>query len=217
MNEKDRLNALEVALNNETREREFYLKNAKRTKNALGKKMFQQIGDDELEHYERLKQLHQKWAKQEKWPETVPLKVKDTIVKDILLEFVKKVDKTAKGDSDDLEAVRTALDFEAKGAKFYAELRDSVTNPKEKEFFDLLSKMENEHYLSLKDTEEYFIDPASWYRKAEHHTLDGSLRPCGKTVKVIISGGKLATFLPFLYFIIGLSGKNPATSRRRSL
>ncbi len=173
MDEKDRLNALEVALNNETREREFYLKNARRTKNALGKKMFKQIGDDELEHFERLKQLHQKWAKQEKWPETVPLKVKDTIVKDILLEFVKKVDKAATGDSDDLAAVRTAIDFEAKGAKFYADLRDSVTNPKEKQFFDLLSKMENEHYLSLKDTEEYFIDPASWYRTKEHHTLDG--------------------------------------------
>lgn len=173
MDQKDRLNALEVALNNETREREFYIKNAKRTKNPLGKKMFQQIGDDELEHYERLKQLHQKWAKQEKWPETVPLKVRGTIVKDILLDFVKKVDVTAKGDSDDLEAVRSAIDFEAKGAKFYADLRDSVTNPKEKEFFDLLSKMENEHYVSLKDTEEYFIDPASWYRKAEHHTLDG--------------------------------------------
>lgn len=171
--EKDRLNALEVALNNETREREFYLKHAKRTKNALGKRMFKQIGDDELEHYERLKQLHQKWAKQEKWPETVPLQVRDTIVKDVLLEFVKKVDQTARADSDDLEAVRTAIDFEAKGAKFYAELRDSVTNPKEKQFFDLLSKMENEHYVSLKDTEEYFIDPASWYQKVEHHTLDG--------------------------------------------
>jgi rubrerythrin len=174
INEKERLNALEVALNNEMREREFYLKNANRTKNPLGKKMFQQIGDDELEHYERLKQLHQKWAKQEKWPETVPLKVKDTIVKDILLDFVKKVDVTAKGDSDDLEAVRTAIDFEAKGAKYYADLRDSLSNPKEKEFFDLLSKMENEHYVSLKDTEEYFIDPASWYLKAEHHTLDGA-------------------------------------------
>jgi rubrerythrin len=174
MNEKERLNALGVALNNEMREREFYLKNARRTKNPLGKKMFQQIGDDELEHYERLKQLNQKWVKQEKWPETVPLKVKDTIVKDILLEFVKKVDETAKGDSDDLEAVRTALDFEAKGAKFYAELRDSVSDFKEKEFFDLLARMENEHYLSLKDTEEYFIDPASWYQKVEHHTLDGA-------------------------------------------
>jgi rubrerythrin len=172
INEKERLNALEVALNNEMREREFYYKNASRTKNPLGKKMFQQIGDDELEHYERLKQLHQKWIKQEKWPETVPLKVKDTIVKDILAQFLNKVDET-KGDSDDLTAVRTALDFEAKGAKFYAEIRDSVTNPKEKEFFDLLSKMENEHYLSLKDTEEYFVDPVSWYRKAEHHTFDG--------------------------------------------
>ena len=173
MDDKGRLNALEVALNNEVREREFYLKNAKRTKNALGKKMFQQIGNDELEHYERLKKLHQKWSKQEKWPETVPLKVKDTVVKDILLDFVKKVDMKAKGDADDLEAVRTALDFEAKGAKFYAELRDSVSDPKEKQFFDLLSKMENEHYLSLKDTEEYFIDPVSWYRMVEHHTFDG--------------------------------------------
>jgi len=165
MNEKDRLNALEVALNNEMRERDFYLKHAQRTKNPLGKKMFQQIGDEELEH--------QKWSKQEKWPETVPLKIKDTIVKDILVEFIKKVDLSTKGDSNDLEAVRTALDFEAKGAKFYSELRDSVSNPKEKEFFDLLARMENEHFLSLKDTEEYFIDPTSWYRKMEHHTFDG--------------------------------------------
>jgi len=173
MNEKERLNALEVALNNEMREREFYLKNAKRSKNALGKAMFQQIGDDELEHYERLKQLHQKWNQQEKWPGTVPLKVKDTIVKDILVDFLKKVDKTAKADADDLQAVRTAIDFEAKGAKYYAQLRDDVSDPKEKQFFDLLSRIENEHYLSLKDTEEYLTDPTSWYRKMEHHTLDG--------------------------------------------
>ena len=174
MNEKERLNTLEVALNNEMREREFYLKNAKRTKNPLGKKMFQQIGDDELEHYERLKQLHQKWEKKERWPETVPLKVKDTIVKDILIDFLKKVDEKSKGDADDLEAVRTAIDFEAKGAKYYAELRESVTDPKEKQFFDLMSKIENEHYLSLKNTEEYFIAPASWYLKMEHRTLDGA-------------------------------------------
>ena len=173
MNEKERLNALEVALNNEMREREFYLKNAKKSKNPLGKAMFQQIGDDELEHYERLKQLHQKWTQKEKWPATVPLKVKDTIVKDVLVDFLKKVDKTAKADADDLQAVRTAIDFEAKGAKYYAQLRDDVSDPKEKQFFDLLSRIENEHYLSLKDTEEYLTDPASWYRKMEHHTLDG--------------------------------------------
>ena len=173
MNEKERLNALEVALNNELREREFYLKNAGRTKNALGKAMFQQIGDEELEHYERLKQLHQKWDKQERWPETVPLKVKETLVNSILTGLLNKVDPSAKGSSDDLEAIRTATDFEAKGSRFYAELRDSVTDPKEKQFFDLLSKIEHEHYLSLKDTEEYLTDPVSWYRRMERHTLDG--------------------------------------------
>jgi len=173
MNDKERLNALEVALNNEKREREFYLKNAKRTKNALGKKMFQQIGDDELEHYQRLTELNQKWTKKEKWPETVPLKVNQTVVKDILLDFLKKADEKSQSDTDDLEAVRTAIDFEAKGAKFYADLRDAVTNQREKEFFGLLATIENEHYLSLKDTEEYLIDPISWYRKMEHHTLDG--------------------------------------------
>jgi rubrerythrin len=69
--------------------------------------------------------------------------------------------------------VRTAIDFEAKGARYYAELSAMVSEPKEKQFFNLLSTIENEHYLSLKDTEEYLTDPASWYRKAEHHSLDG--------------------------------------------
>ncbi len=74
MNEKERLNALEVALSNELREREFYLKNAERTRNPFGKAMFKQFGDEELEHFERLKDLHRKWEKQEKWAETVPLR-----------------------------------------------------------------------------------------------------------------------------------------------
>jgi len=174
MNEKDRLNALEVALSNELREREFYFKNAERTRNPLGKAMFKQIGDEELEHYERLKQLHQKWENQEKWPGTVPLRVKNTIVKDILLGFSQSAGEGPEGDDDDLKAVRTAIDFEAKGTKYYAELRDGVSDEKEKQFFDLLSKTEHEHYLSLKDTEEYLTDPASWYRRVEHHSLDGS-------------------------------------------
>jgi rubrerythrin len=173
MAEKGRLNALEVALNNETKEREFYLKHAKRTTHPLGQLMFQKIADEELEHYERLKQLHKKWKKGEQWPETLPLEVKGTVVNKILNGIIKKVDETIEGDDDDLRAVRTAIDFEAKGAKYYTELRDMVSDPKEKRFFDLLAKIENEHYLSLKDTEEYLTDPASWYRKTEHHGLDG--------------------------------------------
>ena len=174
MKEQENMNALEVALNNEMREREFYLKNAERTKNPVGKAMFNQIADEELEHYERLKEIHERWERNEKWPETIPLEVKDTIVKDILKDSVKNLDKMPEKDDDDLKAIQTAIDFESKGASHYAKLRDDVSDPKEKEFFNLLASIEHEHYLSLKDTEEYLTDPASWYTKTEHHGLDGA-------------------------------------------
>src|SRR3972149_10510635 len=79
-----RLDALNVALANEMREHEFYLNNAKRTTNPMGEAMFQQIASEELEHYERLKQLSESWKKQEKWPETVSPRVKNTMVKSVL-------------------------------------------------------------------------------------------------------------------------------------
>ena len=173
MRQRERLNALEVALENEQREREFYLKQARRTRNPLGKAMFQQIADEELEHYERLKELHEKWKEGERWPETVPLKVENTVVKNVLKDMIKKIEKIPPGDADDLEAIQEAIEFEADGAIFYASLRDKVTDSKEKRFFNLLADMEHEHFVSLKDTEEFLTNPAAWYRKTEHTSLDG--------------------------------------------
>ena len=168
------MHTLKVALGNEMREREFYLKNAGRTSNHLGKAMFQQIAEEELEHYERLKQLKENWEKQGKWPDTLPLTVKDTNVRDILKEMVKKVSHREAGDDDTLKAIQTAIAFEAEGATFYARLRDEVSDPKEKSFFNLLADVEHEHFVSLKDTEEFLTDPASWYRRRESTSLDGA-------------------------------------------
>src|SRR5574340_665485 len=159
-----RLDALNVALNNEMREHGFYLKNAERTKNALGEAMFRQIAGEELEHYQRLKQLSETWEKKGTWPKTVPLKVKDTSVRDILKDMVKKAARIPAGDRDDLEAIRTAIDFEARGTEFYARLRDEATDPREKDFFGLLAGIEHEHFASLKETEEFLTNPAEWYQ-----------------------------------------------------
>jgi len=171
---KDRLNALKVALDNEMREHKFYQQNAERTLNPVGKAMFKQIAGEELEHYERLKQLHENWQKEKKWPETVPLKVKNTAVKNLLKEAARNASVKAKGDADDLKAIQTAIGFEAKGTEYYAKLRDEVADPKEKAFFGLLANIEHEHYVSLKDTEQYMIDPATWFREKEEGGLDGA-------------------------------------------
>ncbi|MBW2052604.1 MAG: ferritin family protein [Deltaproteobacteria bacterium] len=136
--------------------------------------MFKQIADEELEHYERLKGLHERWAKAEKWPETLPLVVKETVVKDVLMGTIKKVEQMPEKDEDDLKAIRVAIDFESKGVAYYERLRDEVEDPKEKAFFDLLSRIEREHYLSLKEAEEFLVDPESWYIRTEHHSLNGA-------------------------------------------
>ncbi len=170
---EERLNALEIALGNEMNEHHFYLKNAERTVNPVGKAMFAQIAAEELEHFERLRQLADNWKEDRKWPETVPLKVEDTMVKAVFGKAARSAGKTA-GDAYDLAAVRRAIEFEARGAQFYAELRDKSADPKEKAFFGLLSDIEREHHASLKDTEEFFVNPAAWYQNAQSSGLDGA-------------------------------------------
>ena len=170
----DRLNALEIALNNEMKEREFYLKHSERTSNPVGKAMFLQIADEELEHHERLKQLHGKWEKEEKWPESVPLEVAGSNLKTTMQKVTDASQNLEPGDADDLEAVRTAIAFEAEGVKFYEKLRDRSQDEREKAFFALLATIENEHLQSLLETEAFFLDPAQWYQQNEHGGLDGA-------------------------------------------
>ena len=171
---EERIKALDVALNNELRERDFYLKHKERTINPLGKLMFTSIASDEDEHYRRILELQKKLSKEGKWPETVPLIVKGTEVKSIIQKLVGSVDTSSKADLDDMKAVQIAIDFEAKGEMFYGNLAKSVEDPVEKKFYDLLASIEREHRLSLEDTYEYFQDPAGWYRIKERHHIDGA-------------------------------------------
>lgn len=169
-----RINALAFALENEEKEREFYLAHARTTKNMAGKNMFKQIADEEKEHYDMLKKLHDKWVEQKKWPSTVPLKVKKSLSGTILKSMSGKKSAKIGGTEDELKAIRTAIDFEARGVALYSKLESQCTDPKEKAFFNMLAAVEREHLLSLKDTEEFLSDPASWYQHMERSGLDGA-------------------------------------------
>jgi len=168
-----RFKALEVALENERREREFYLKNSKRTSHPLGSKMFAEIADDELEHFQRIQELYRRLKEKGKWPETIPFKVKNTEVRELFKETVQTLEKSAKADMDDLDAVKIAIEFEAKGEKFYEDLAGMTEDIQEKSFYQLLSSIEREHLQSLKDTYEFFRDPEGWYRIKERLNVDG--------------------------------------------
>jgi rubrerythrin len=164
---QDRVNALETALGNEIAEHDFYTRHAERTRNIFGKLLFQKIAAEELEHCERLKSLHARWKKAERWPETIPLSVEGTQVKAFIRTLKQETAEITAGHEDDLKAVRTALSFELKGRDFYVRLRDESRNKREKAFFELLAGIEHAHYLSLLEAEEFLTDPAAWHRKKE--------------------------------------------------
>jgi rubrerythrin len=174
MDTKERIQALEVAINNEAREAEFYRKHSERTGNPLGKKMFISLAHDEREHMERIQTLQRRLQEQGRWPQDLPLEVRGTQVKEVLNKVVESVDRISKGDRDDLEAVRIAIEFEAKGEAFYNDLAHAVDNPVEREFFRFLASMEHDHLVSLKDTLEYFQNPEGWFTAKERHTIDGA-------------------------------------------
>jgi len=171
---EERIKALEIALNNEVKERDFYLKHSKRTTNNMGKMMFATIASDEDEHYRRIQELHQRLIKEGKWPETVPIQVKGTEVKAVIQKVIDSVDASAKADINDMEAIKIAIDFETKGEKFYRDLAQRVDNPMERKFYEFLASMEGEHRVSLQDTWDYFQDPAGWLRVKERLHVDGA-------------------------------------------
>jgi len=171
---KERIEALEVALTNEKREAEFYRIQAERSQNPLGRKMFLTLAKDEAEHYQRILELHKKLNSEGQWPESLPLKVNDTEVKDVLKSVVEAIDTSAETDTNDMEAVKIAIEFETKGELFYKNLRQSVEDSQEKEFYGMLESIEREHRLSLEDTYEFFKDPEGWYHRMEKPHLDGA-------------------------------------------
>lgn len=173
MQSKDRLEALKVALENEEKERDFYLAQAKRTKDVLGKNMFESIAQDENEHYRRLLELHRKLEERNKWPVDFSIDI-PTRVTEALNRLSKEAASAPQNDASDIEALKTAIAFEQKGESFYARLAGEAKEKAEKRFFSLLSSIEREHRLSLEDTLEYFTDPMSWMERKGGRHLDGA-------------------------------------------
>ena len=173
MDMKEKLEALKLALTNEEKERDFYLAHARRTKDALGKQMFESIAADENEHYKRLVDLHAKIEERNKWPDGFSIDIPTRVV-DALGRLVKEATDSPGGDEDDVKAVRTAIEFELKGEEFYGRLADGARDKAEKRFFTLLSSMEREHRMSLEDTLEYFTDPEGWLERTGGRHLAGA-------------------------------------------
>jgi rubrerythrin len=80
---------------------------------------------------------------------------------------------TVKATSTELDSIAKAMEMENKTREFYNSQDQKAAYDAEKKLYSALAAEEEGHYLALVDYREYLIDPAGYFRKAEHHSLDG--------------------------------------------
>lgn len=170
---KPSLKAVEIALENELGEKDFYLEQSHRVTNPVGKKMFETIAKEEEEHHLQLLNIHKSLESTGKWPESISPVIKETNVKEALKEMISSVEASTTSTTDDKEAIKIAIDFERKAYLFYRDLIKKTENEDEKKFFEYMAAIENKHVLSLEDTLLYLEDPSGWLMTAEKSLLDG--------------------------------------------
>jgi rubrerythrin len=72
-----------------------------------------------------------------------------------------------------MDSAKIAINMEGNSRNFYQEQSEIAKFDSEKAFYKALAGQENGHYLLLLDYLEFLQDPAGYYSRTEHHSLDG--------------------------------------------
>ncbi len=168
------MSSIKLAIDNEYRERDFYLKEAKRSKNPVVIRLLETLAQEELDHANWIGELHGKLVKDGAWPQDVSLQMKDTTLHAELKKLDYRAEATSRHDDSDVACLKAAIDFEKDAADFYTEIAGRCDNPQEQKFFSFLSKVEHDHMVSIKDSLAYLEDPEAWFESSEHAGMDGA-------------------------------------------
>ncbi|NIO04500.1 MAG: hypothetical protein GTN74_07760 [Proteobacteria bacterium] len=139
--------------------REFFIAAAERTSDYFGKIIFNSLADEELKHIETIKVIDRSLREKGEWPftEDHDEKGRENIFEAARMEM----DEIVKDRTDDLEAVKIAMDFEQKGYRFYSFLAEEATDWREQEFYQRLASEEQMHLLILEDTWRTLVEYSS--------------------------------------------------------
>ena len=75
--------------------------------------------------------------------------------------------------TDEVEALRIAMDIEAESIRFYVKLLRETKAPAQKEIVGKMLREEQQRYTTFENTCLYLSDPAGWYMWNEQSFTDG--------------------------------------------
>lgn len=167
------IEALQFAIQMEIDGKEYYQKASHKSRNKVGKELFQWLAGEEDKHQQKFEGIYEVIKANKSWPEIDAQPGKRSNLDTVFSEAKKEAAPKGKAASAELNAIARAMEMENKTHDFYKGQSEKAKYNAERDFYKALAAEERGHYLALVDYREYLVDPAGWFRKAEHHSLDG--------------------------------------------
>jgi rubrerythrin len=162
---------MKEAMRLEMKGRNFFLHAASITDNALGRKMFEKLASDEIEHMKVFSDLFTAATGGDEWRKVVKAEEEEgSAVIDHLKTRIKNIEKE-KG-AGDLEALRIGMELERKAIEFFTSLSAGSVSPEAKEIAGRICEQERRHYDLLQAQYDSVNNSGFWLDSAEFR-LDG--------------------------------------------
>jgi rubrerythrin len=173
-NEQDvTLKALQTALKMEVDGKKFYLKASKSSKNELGQELFAKLAAEEDVHRGIFQKIYDGIKAKKGWPDVKYKGDSGQGLRTVFAEALEGMEKNPKNIKAELDAIKVGMELENKTYDFYKERSAQTDYATEKELYESIAMQESEHYRVLQDYYEFLQDPAQWYVKTEHTSVDG--------------------------------------------
>jgi rubrerythrin len=167
------IKAVQFAIQMEIDGKEYYTRASQNSDNRVGKELFEWLAGEEDKHRQKFEAIYGSLKSEKAWPEVDIQSRKGDILNTFFSEAMKAAGTTVKPAGTELDTIAKAMEMENKTEKYYRSHGEEATYDAERKLYTALAAEEKGHYLTLVDYREYLIDPAGWFRKVEHHSLDG--------------------------------------------
>lgn len=166
------LDGLQTAIKMETDGKKFYLKASDQSGNEAGKKLLNTLAGEEDIHRQNFEVIYEALRARKSWTRTI-LKPAGKPLRTLFNEAARKLDRSTRVLATEIGAIQTAMEMENKTYDFYQRQLKAAASDVEKSFYEALSAEEKQHHRVLLDYYEFLKDPAAYFVKAEHPSLDG--------------------------------------------
>lgn len=164
----DVIEAIKLAIRIEKVGKQYYEEAARKTANELGKKMFESLAKDELVHLETFEKMFGTIAGKEEWRELAKGSPKVGKVP----IFEEEASEKSKADTNDIDALRVALDNERDSIELYKKASEEIKDSLARKIFNKIREEEEYHYDLLQAQKDHLTKSGFWFDVGEFR-MDG--------------------------------------------